>query len=77
VHVSRAARADAWREVRCPACGGPSLYGPTNRWRPFCSERCSLSDLGAWASEAYRVPDRLADPDADPNLGDRGPIAAA
>jgi len=26
------------------------------RWRPFCSERCKLIDLGAWASEAYRVP---------------------
>ena len=27
-----------------------------NAFRPFCSERCKLIDLGAWASEAYRVP---------------------
>jgi uncharacterized protein len=27
------------------------------RWRPFCSERCKLADLGRWLSEDYRVPD--------------------
>ena len=45
------------RQVRCPACGGPSLFAPENPWRPFCSERCTQIDLGAWASEAYRVPE--------------------
>ena len=44
------------RTVRCPACGGPSVYAPENRYRPFCSERCKLHDLGAWASDAYRIP---------------------
>jgi hypothetical protein len=44
------------REVTCPTCGGKSPYGPENRWRPFCSERCRRIDLGAWASERYRVP---------------------
>ncbi len=43
------------RTVRCPACGGPSLYAPENRYRPFCSQRCKLHDLGAWASESFRV----------------------
>jgi len=23
--------------------------------RPFCSERCRLIDLGAWASERFRI----------------------
>ena len=41
--------------LRCPACGGPSVYAPENRYRPFCSERCKLHDLGAWASESFRV----------------------
>jgi endogenous inhibitor of DNA gyrase (YacG/DUF329 family) len=27
-----------------------------SRWRPFCSERCKLIDLGQWATEKYRVP---------------------
>jgi hypothetical protein len=50
------------RVVTCPTCGGPSRYGPENRWRPFCSERCRSVDLGAWASERYRVPVK-PDPD--------------
>ncbi len=42
--------------VRCPQCGGDSVWSADNRFRPFCCERCKLIDLGAWASEAYRVP---------------------
>ena len=58
---------DAPRTVRCPTCGGASVFAPTNPWRPFCSERCRNHDLGAWASEAYRVavkPDAAQDEDA-------------
>ncbi len=44
------------RIVRCPTCGGDSIFAPSNRWRPFCSERCRQIDLGAWASEGYTVP---------------------
>jgi endogenous inhibitor of DNA gyrase (YacG/DUF329 family) len=44
------------REVACPACGKPVPWTPESRWRPFCSERCKLIDLGAWATEKYRVP---------------------
>jgi endogenous inhibitor of DNA gyrase (YacG/DUF329 family) len=44
------------RRVPCPRCRTPALFGPSNRWRPFCSERCRNLDLGAWASESYRVP---------------------
>ncbi|MDH4061866.1 MAG: DNA gyrase inhibitor YacG [Aquincola sp.] len=58
------------RTVRCPGCGGPSLYGAANRWRPFCNERCRHVDLGAWASEAYRVPDPASGVDARGQLGD-------
>ena len=43
------------RTVKCPTCGGPSLYAPENPYRPFCSERCKLQDLGAWASESFRL----------------------
>jgi len=44
------------RLVACPNCGKNVLWTPENAWRPFCSERCKLIDLGAWASERYRVP---------------------
>ena len=43
------------RIVRCPRCGGDSLYAASNPSRPFCSERCRSADFGAWASEGYRV----------------------
>jgi endogenous inhibitor of DNA gyrase (YacG/DUF329 family) len=38
-------------------------------WRPFCSERCKLADLGRWLSEDYRVPDH-APPDRPEDAGD-------
>jgi endogenous inhibitor of DNA gyrase (YacG/DUF329 family) len=43
------------RLVRCPTCGGDSVYSSDNPFRPFCSERCKNVDFGAWASESYRV----------------------
>lgn len=43
------------RIVRCPGCGGDSVYASTNPYRPFCSQRCKNADFGAWASEGYRV----------------------
>ncbi|MEO8302822.1 MAG: DNA gyrase inhibitor YacG [Betaproteobacteria bacterium] len=45
--------------VACPCCGKPVEWTSASRWRPFCSERCKMIDLGAWASEAYRVPDAM------------------
>jgi len=48
-------KSDKPRIVPCPSCGGDSVFAPSNRWRPFCSERCREHDLGAWASESFRV----------------------
>lgn len=56
------------RIVRCPACSGDSVYAPGNPYRPFCSERCKNLDLGAWASESFRVPDET--PPDDLPFGD-------
>ncbi|MDQ2734148.1 MAG: DNA gyrase inhibitor YacG [Pseudomonadota bacterium] len=53
------------RIVRCPACGGDSVYALTNPSRPFCSERCRLTDLGAWASEGYRLGTTRGDEEDD------------
>jgi endogenous inhibitor of DNA gyrase (YacG/DUF329 family) len=44
------------KTVNCPRCGAPVVWGPQARFRPFCSERCKLMDLGAWATEKYKVP---------------------
>lgn len=56
------------RVIRCPGCGGPSVYAADNAFRPFCSARCKNHDFGAWASEHYAVPDRpdQTSPDSDP-----------
>ena len=54
--------------VDCPTCGKKSPFTPDNTWRPFCSERCKLIDLGEWASEGYQIP---AEPDIeDFSIGD-------
>lgn len=44
------------KHVVCPACGGVSVYAPSNAYRPFCSARCKNVDLGAWANEEFRLP---------------------
>jgi endogenous inhibitor of DNA gyrase (YacG/DUF329 family) len=55
-------------------------YSRTNRWRPFCSERCKMIDLGTWASDGYVVAgkplemdDDLIDPETGKALGTSGP----
>ncbi|CAM5375462.1 DNA gyrase inhibitor YacG [Thauera mechernichensis] len=50
------------RTVNCPTCGKPVEWSKDSQHRPFCSARCRQIDLGAWASESYRVP--TAPPDA-------------
>ncbi|MDD5180161.1 MAG: DNA gyrase inhibitor YacG [Gallionellaceae bacterium] len=42
--------------VMCPQCGKEVVWCDDSRYRPFCSERCKLIDLGQWATESYRIP---------------------
>ena len=44
--------------VSCPRCGREHQWDTSNPYRPFCSERCKLIDLGKWANEEYRVEQR-------------------
>jgi uncharacterized protein len=62
------------RYVNCPRCGTAVEWSPASRWRPFCSERCKLIDLGDWAAERFRVP--VAEPDQVEPAGDdaAGPV---
>lgn len=46
----------------CPTCRKSTAW-EGNAWKPFCSERCKTQDLGAWASESYRL-------EAKPEEGD-------
>jgi endogenous inhibitor of DNA gyrase (YacG/DUF329 family) len=45
---------------RCPICK-TATDSDVHREFPFCSERCRLLDLGAWASEKYVVSDPVFD----------------
>ncbi|MDO8961995.1 MAG: DNA gyrase inhibitor YacG [Methylophilus sp.] len=45
------------RLVNCPQCGQPAEFSSENPFRPFCSKRCQLVDLGDWANERFRIPD--------------------
>lgn len=51
--------------VPCPTCRRPTPYRSSNAWRPFCSERCKLADLGAWASEKFRVEGQAPEDDSE------------
>ncbi len=53
------------RLVACPQCGKEVEWSEQNPYRPFCSERCKLIDLGQWANERYRVPDEEPPSGAD------------
>ncbi|GIW41520.1 MAG: DNA gyrase inhibitor YacG [Candidatus Binatia bacterium] len=44
----------------CPICSKPVAW-EGNPFRPFCSERCRLVDLGAWLGERYRIPGEPVD----------------
>ncbi len=64
------------RIVLCPTCGKRVKWSPKNEFRPFCSERCKLIDLGAWAAEEHRIPgdadsDDLLSGNLDPDAGER------
>ena len=55
--------------VKCPTCGRQLEWSPASPWRPFCSERCKLLDLGAWLTERHAIPgDRVEDDRKDDAL---------
>ncbi|MEO6079099.1 MAG: DNA gyrase inhibitor YacG [Steroidobacteraceae bacterium] len=55
--------------VRCPTCHRELAWNENFPWRPFCSERCKMVDLGAWFAEERAIggesADTLKDDDAD------------
>lgn len=44
------------KHILCPSCGKTDTWQKNNLYRPFCSERCRIIDLGEWASENYKIP---------------------
>ena len=58
--------------VPCPSCGEPHPYTTDNPYRPFCSKGCLAIDLGAWASEQYRMAAKPNPEDLPEDLIDPG-----
>jgi len=58
-------------QVKCPTCGRKTEWSETATFRPFCSERCRLIDLGAWLSEKHAIPGDAAAPDNESPEDDR------
>lgn len=42
--------------VNCPTCNAPVPWTEASVYRPFCSKRCRLIDLGEWLDESKRIP---------------------
>ena len=51
--------------VKCPHCGCSVAWLPEQQFKPFCSERCKLIDLGEWAMEEKRIPGQALALDED------------
>jgi endogenous inhibitor of DNA gyrase (YacG/DUF329 family) len=52
--------------VICPTCKRTLPTSPErNAFRPFCSDRCRLADLGAWLDGAHRISSPLSEDDSD------------
>lgn len=47
--------------VKCPTCGKSVRWVTEECWRPFCSERCRMIDLGAWADGSHAIPGESAE----------------
>jgi endogenous inhibitor of DNA gyrase (YacG/DUF329 family) len=47
-------------------CSAAVEWSPANPYRPFCSQRCKLADLGAWASGQYSVPSDIDEESLSP-----------
>lgn len=44
------------KDISCPTCSKKGTWKKDNKFRPFCSDRCKLIDLGEWADEKHRIP---------------------
>ncbi|HTV50512.1 MAG TPA: DNA gyrase inhibitor YacG [Steroidobacteraceae bacterium] len=52
--------------VKCPTCGRTIEWSSASPYRPFCSERCKLIDLGAWLAEQRAVAGDSAASEGEP-----------
>ncbi len=54
-------------QVPCPQCQKTVDWQPSSEFRPFCSKKCQLIDLGEWAEESHKISQPMQ---ADSNLSE-------
>ena len=54
--------------LKCPACSKEMIYDKKIKFRPFCSERCKLIDLGKWATEKLTILGNKNESDVDDKI---------
>ncbi|WWP02461.1 MAG: DNA gyrase inhibitor YacG [Candidatus Dasytiphilus stammeri] len=42
-------------QIKCPICFQKLIWNKANKFRPFCSYRCKLIDLGEWITEEKHI----------------------
>jgi endogenous inhibitor of DNA gyrase (YacG/DUF329 family) len=50
-------------KIVCPTCQKQGSWKQDNPFRPFCSARCKLIDLGEWADESRKIPSDTINPE--------------
>jgi endogenous inhibitor of DNA gyrase (YacG/DUF329 family) len=55
--------------VKCPTCRKAIQWSSDNPYRPFCTRRCRLIDLGEWLNESHRIAGEPAPPVAEDSDG--------
>ncbi len=53
------------KTVDCPTCGTAVAWTSLSPFRPFCSDRCRLIDLGEWFSEERKIAGDEQTPSSD------------
>ena len=48
-------------KVKCPTCKKDVVWSAESKDRPFCSDRCKLIDLGAWADGSHAIPGKTVE----------------
>ena len=43
------------KKIKCPECKVETEWSKDNEFRPFCSKRCYMKDLGSWASGKHKI----------------------
>ncbi len=63
--IDTKAKDDEPVKVKCPTCNKEVLYDKSNPYRPFCSQRCRMAELGSWLSNKRFIKGTALDQDED------------